>query len=582
MSAGDDAPPEAPRSDNGSQLDSWKEIAAYFKRDVRTVRRWEASEGLPVHRHLHNERGSVYALRNELDAWWSSGRHKKAEPAETTKLAPRRRFWPVLTIICALAAVGLYFLFMTAINPTGTSANRLRVVVLPFESPKGDATEEPLGDMFAGDLTSKLGRLGPERLAVVAYTSATFYRSAGKRAVEIGRELRADFLVEGSLQRANDQLLVTVRLAETHDETLLRVWEYKRPSGTLAGLADEVAEAVAKAIGVTPTRRDSLARGRPVDPEAYQLYLRASYRMNRRSGGRQLVQKYLEEAIVREPDFAAAHAALGDLFSRNARMDGPDTQADNYAKADASVRRALALDETLPAAHTVLAGIRLFRDWDWEGARTEYRRAIELEPSDPYVRTGYAVYLRAAGRIEEALVERLRALDSDPLSVSLLMFLGTDYQFARRYDDSIRELQRALDLEPDFKPAIRMLADAYALKGLDDQAAFQTIRFLTLQGATERAMEFERVYKAQGYKAAERWLDQKNLEQFSLRPADNLWNLAYTYARLGDKEAAFRYLAAACEARDSGLLQIRLDPDVDSLRSDPRFQDLLRRIGPER
>jgi TolB-like protein/Flp pilus assembly protein TadD len=581
MKAEDAAPPQGPPPEQGPRLDSWKEIAAHFQRDVRTVRRWEATEGLPIHRHQHHARGSVYAFKSDLDAWWSGGRQRQPPPAAPVRPNVRRPLWIAIPAVLILGAGALYVGWRTGTRPNSSSAGPVRIVVLPFDSPKNDAAAEPLGDVVAGDVISKLGRLGPARLAVVAYTSATSYRGTGKRAGQIGRELQADYLVEGSLRRVDERLHVTVRLVAARDETLLEVWDYERPSATLPGLADEVADSVARTIGLSAVARrgGTALSARSIDPEAYQLYLRARYHLNRRTGRVPLARQYLEAAIARVPEFAPAHAALAEVYSRLARLR-PITEPDAWARAEASARRALALDATLPAPRVVLATISLFRDWDWPAAEAEYRRAVEIDPHDQDACHGLATFLAATGRMDEAIVQRQRALDADPLNVTLICFLGTAYVFAHRYEDAIREFEKALELEPDFRRVVDGLADAYSRKGLDDQAAVQTTRLLMLQGSKPLADEFERLYRAQGYRVAERWLDQRRLERYNQNPSANAWNLAFTYARLGDKEAALRCLETAFATRDSGLLQMRVDPDVDSLRSDPRFQALLRRLGP--
>ncbi|MGE5357731.1 MAG: TPR end-of-group domain-containing protein [Bacteroidales bacterium] len=588
MSAGGEIPPAPATSEQGGRLDSWKEIAAYFQRDVRTVRRWEAAEGLPVHRHRHRERGSVYAYAPELDAWWSSrlsseGRAPNAAPAPVAPRVSTRWRWGLACVALLTAAAAVYFAVRLRAPLGPISGRPLRIVVLPFESPKGDGADEPLGDVVAGDIVSKLARVAPESLAVVAYTSASAYRGTGKRVGQIGRELRVDYLLEGGLRRAAAGLLVTVRLVATSDETLLKVWEYTRPSDTLAGLADDVADGVAKSVGLTARQRGPATAGGhpPIDGEAYDLYLRARYHLDRRTGQLALAQRYLQEALARAPDFAPAHAALGDALSRVARSR-PDLEPDAWARAEASAKRALALDGRLALGHVVVGTIALFRDWDWPGAEASFRRAVALDPEEPEARNGYAAYFRAAGLMDEAIVQRQRALSADPVNVTLITRLGDDYTFARQLDAAISQFRRALELEPDNRAALDSLADACGRRGLEQEALERRTRLLMLQGAKSDAEEFERVFRSEGYRAAERWLDRKHLERFSRNPSVNAWNLAFTYARLGDKESAFRCLEEAFARRDPGLLLLRVDPDVDNLRSDPRFAALVRRLGPIR
>ena len=444
----------APSADDGGarRFDSWKEIAAYFGRDVRTVRRWETNEALPVHRHLHRSRGSVYAYQHELDEWQA------------------RRSLPV----------------------TPVPANRLRLWSRSLVF---------LGLSLTLALTGGSAWVLNERPGVSSH-------APGARAVE--------------------------------------------------------------RIGPP-----SLA-----DPEVREMFLLARHHLDRRVGFRREAREYLEAAVARAPEFAEAHALLGEAYIRQAIFDG-GTPAEAWAKAEAAVRRALALDDGLAAAHTVISRIHLLRDWNWTAAAVEGRRAIELDPDGPDARDTYALYLRSAGHPAKAIVERERAQRADPLNPHRLVALGDEYIFARRYPEAVRAYERALELERDYRPAVASLADVYMRAGRPADAAEWLWRSLTIRGQREVAAAFDAVRQRDGPGAAMEWLDRRNLIEFQRAPERHYWDLAYTYARLKDPEGAFAFLQRAYENRDPGLLQARVDPDLDSLRADPRFIELLRKIGPE-
>jgi tetratricopeptide (TPR) repeat protein len=279
------------------------------------------------------------------------------------------------------------------------------------------------------------------------------------------------------------------------------------------------------------------------------------------------------------PDVAEAHALLGEAYLREALFN-PLARAASWQKADASVRRALAIDGDNASAHAVLSRILLFRDWNWTNAAAEARRAIELDPDAADVRSAYAGYLRAAGRSAEAIVERERARRADLLNPQRLIALGDEYTFARRYADAIETYQRALEIERDHRAAVASLADVYPRIDRFAEGAFWRSRMLTLAGQTELAATFDDVRRRQGPKEALQWLDRQNVAEFERAPEDHLWALAYLHARLGHTDAALAFLQRACDRRDSGVLQARVDPDLDSIRGDRRFQDLLKRIGP--
>jgi Tfp pilus assembly protein PilF len=317
-----------------------------------------------------------------------------------------------------------------------------------------------------------------------------------------------------------------------------------------------------------------------VDPEVREMFLLARHHLDRRVGFRREAREYLEATVERAPQFAEAHALLGEAYLRQALYDRA-TRAEAWAKAEAAVRRALAIDDSLAAAHTVISRIHLLRDWNWLAAAAESRRAIELDPDGPDARDAFALYLRSAGRPAEAVVERERAQRADPLNPHRLVSLGDEFLFARRYREAMRAYERALELERDYRPAIASLADVCMRAGRPAEAAEWQWRWLTLRGQRDVAAAFDAVRQREGPLGAMEWLDRRNLIEFQRAPDRHFWDLAYTHARLKEPEAALQFLQRAYDSRDAGLLQARVDPDLDSLRADPRFIDLLRQIGPE-
>ena len=449
--------PSAKDAGGGRRFDSWKEIAAHFGRDVRTVRRWETHEALPVHRHFHRSRGSVYAYQHELERWYA-----------------RRS---------------------------------LRVGAAPGPRP----------------------RLSPRSVVLVG---------------------------------------VSLTLALSGTAWVLS----ERPSlSSLPPWARDRTAARAVEPGQSPV----------ADAEVREMFLLARHHLERRAGFRREAREYLEAAVARAPGFAGAHALLGEAYIRQAMYDGDATRAEAWAKAEAAARRALALDGSLAAAHAVMSRIHLLRDWNWPAAGAESLRAVQLDPDAPDARDAYALYLRSVGHPAEAIVERERALRADPLNPHRLVALGDEYVLARRYPDAMRAYERALELERDYRPAIASLADVNRRAGRPADAAEWQWRWLTLRGQKDVAAAFDAVRQRDGPGAAMEWLDRRNVIAFQRAPDRHFWDLAYTHARLKDPEAALRFLQRAYDRRDAGLLQARVDPDLDSLRADPRFIDLLRNVGPD-
>jgi len=450
-SAGGDDAPDGPRLPH--RLDSWKEIASHFRRDVRTVRRWEQAEGMPVHRHLHRARGSVYAYADELDRWWDTRRSQEG-PGEPP--GGRARAWL-----------------------TGLVAGSLGIAALAF---------------------------AVHRAAVVPGHLAT----ADSRA---GRE-----------------------------------------------------------VSPPPSRQ------LPDDPQAREAFLVARQQLSRRTGFRHEARRHLELVVARAPAFAEAHALLGEAYLRQGLYDAP-TRAQAWEKAEASARRAVVLNDNLAVAHRVLGRVLLLRHWNWTSAEAEIVRAIELDPGDLEARSTRALYLRSAGRLDEALAERQRVQQADPLHAYWLLALGNEYTFARRYEDADRSFRRALELERDYRPAVAGLADVSERTGRFAEAAAWQLQYLRLTEQDDLAAAYEEVCRREGPASAERWLDRQRLVEFSRDAQNNLYSLAYTHARLGEREEALRFLELAYERRDTGLLQANVDPDLDPLRDDLRFRDLLQRVG---
>jgi len=451
-SVGDHDAPDGARQ--SAKLESWKEIATHFRRDVRTVRRWERAEGMPVHRHLHRARGSVYASPEELDRWWES-----RSVRQVARPRPRTRTWLTAAAAGSLGVAALVLAWHR-----------------PAVAPADPATADP----------------------------------------PLGREARA-----------------------------------------------------------------SQTRSLPVDPQVREAFLVARHQLSQRTGHRQQARERLEFVVERAPAFAEAHALLGEAHFRQAVYD-PPARAEAWPKAEAAARRALALDDDLAAAHTLLGRILLVRDWNWASASAEIARAIALDPDDLEAQSTRALYLRAVGRLDEALADRQRVQRADPLNPYWLLALGHEYFFARRYEDAERSFERALQLDRDYRPAVAGLVSVFAQTGRWGEAAQWQLRHLRLTNQDDLAAAYDEVRRRDGPAAAERWLDRQRLQEFSRDSENNPWSLAYTHARLGERDEALRFLELALERRDVGLLQARVDPDLDLLRGDPRFHDVLRRIGPPR
>jgi adenylate cyclase len=320
-----------------------------------------------------------------------------------------------------------------------------------------------------------------------------------------------------------------------------------------------------------------LATARPVNSDAYELYLKGRYYWNKMSGPAVTqAAEYFSKAIALDGSYAPVYVGLADCYLRQADLGSlPPSEA--YGRAKTATLRALEIDDGLAEAHASLAVIRADYDWDWEGAETEFQRALELDPKHVNAHQWHAVFLAKMGRFKEAFPEIKTAKELDPLSLPVATSAGSILRYARRYDEAIEELRRAIELEPSFKFTHVELAEVYGLKGMFQEAASEWSRVNALSGNPER-LHYAAVRDAAGYQRSEQlWIE--HLRESSKREYVSPMGMAMAYSRLGKAEQVRAWLEEAYRQRDPGLSGLKVEPLFDFLRSNPRFQDLLRRMN---
>jgi len=544
------------------RLDSWKEIAVFLNRGVRTVQRWEATEGLPVRRHQHRKLGSVFALKSEVSAWWKS-RSADLDQEEPTPRAAAANQQP---------------------------ARKTRLLVLPFENLSADPAQDYLADGFTEEMITQLACLRPEQLAVIARATAMHYKGSHKRPDRIARELKVDYLLEGSIRREGAGVRVSAQLIQASDQTHRWAQTYDRDLSTALALQSEVAAAIANEIHValTPQTQATLNVRRALNPAAYEDYLRGRYHLNR-PHPEALAQSvsWFQRAIEKDPGYPLAYASLSHALALLAMVPFdvlPPHQA--MPKALTAAAKALELDATLPEAHAALAVVRHHYDWDWKTAEQEYKKALALNPEYPGARLRYAWLLLSLSRREEALAEIQRAQqtarETDPhLLVVIRATRAAAFYFAREYDRSIRECQEAMELDSTYFLLHYLLARAQARKGALEKAGTILKKIGEIQEKIPlMAMAAGLLHAVAGRKREARAVLKQLHAQASQRyiPATYIGIL---HAGMGDSEAAFEWLEKAYAERADGLTLLNVEPMVDALRPDPRFQSLIRRIGLE-
>ncbi|HEY1314816.1 MAG TPA: winged helix-turn-helix domain-containing protein [Steroidobacteraceae bacterium] len=489
----------------------------------------------------------------------------------TPSAAPRSARWVSLGWIGGkLIIVGLLAASWAIVHYQGLGkpAERTSVVVspvigslavLPLDNLSGGKEQEYFADGMTDALTTELAQI--DSLRVISRTSALHFKGSKETLPQIGRELNVDAVVEGTVTRGENRVRVTAQLVETSSDHHLWARTYERDLKDVLALQDEIARDVAEQIRVklTPKERSLRVQVHPVDPEAYDAYLRGSYWVNQLTlEGYEKACDYFRKAVAKDPSYALAYVGVARC------QDTPDKYRDGIIKA-------LALDPSLAEAHTRLGISKFLRDWDWPGAEAEHRQAIALNPNDASAHYWYSFYLEAMGRPDEALREIERARDLDPYDAFTTVRLEQVLYHARRYDDALREDQRGLEMHPNTDGFYWDMADVYEQKKMFAEAFAARQQALSLQ-KDPRVAALGEAYKRSGYKGY--LFKQAEFEQTRNTPY-----AAHCYALLNDERRAIAALEAAYNKREPGILFIRTAPELDSIRASPGFRDLVRRIG---
>ncbi len=453
------------------------------------------------------------------------------------------------------------------------------LAVLPLENLSGDPEQEYFADGLTEALITTLAKIGA--LRVVSRTSAMQYKGVRKPLREIARELEVDAIVEGTVLRSGRRVRITAQLVDAHKETHLWAESYERDLRHVLALQSEVARAIAEQIQVklTPQEQVNLARVRPVDPEAYEAYLKGRYYWNKRGGDTlRRGAECFQQAIAKDPTYAAAHAGLADCAS-SAGWFAFLSPEEGCGKGKALALKALELDPSLAEAHASLAWATVHYDYDFLAAEREYERSLELNPRYATAHGWFGLYLGAVGRFEEAFTELKRALCLDPLSLIINASLAWVYLCARRYDQQIEQSEKTLDLDPSFQVARWTLAVGYLQKAMYEQAIVELRKAVQIsRDAPIPLGVLGEAYAAAGYRdEAEKVLQQ--LKEVSKRRYVTPYIIGRIYAALNQKDEALRWLETAYQERAVWMVWLKVDARLDSLRGDPRFQGLLRRMN---
>jgi TolB-like protein/DNA-binding winged helix-turn-helix (wHTH) protein/Flp pilus assembly protein TadD len=496
-------------------------------------------------------------------------------------VAPRGRLWPTRWIIVGLALVLSLLIFSVwrfrwhDRAPTGIRS----IAVLPLENLSGDASQNYFADGMTDELITDLAQISA--LRVISRTSVMVYKGARKPLPQIARELNVDAVVEGTVLRSGDRVRITAQLIEAATDKHLWSQSYEGELRDTLALQNRVAGAIADQIRInlTPQEQAALKSVKVVNPEAYESYLKGRYFWNRRTAdGLKVALAYFKQAIEEDPKYAQAYSGLADTYALLGDWQYPVmTPKEAFPKAKAAAIKALELDSSLGEAHNSLAFVLDGFDWDFDSAGKEFQRAIELNPGYATAHHWYAWHLSLLGRFDEAIAEMRKAQNLDPLSLIINADLAELLVLAHHYDESIVQSRKTIEMDPNFALAHNQLAQAYLQEHIYDEAVAELKKAVQLSGDSPTCIaNLARAYVASGRRSeAEKLLG--DLKKRSNAAYSNAPEIAIVYVSLGDTDQAMSWLEKGYEERfNPGVL---LRPGFDPLRSDSRFQNLLRRIG---
>jgi len=594
-SPGSPRTPELPGSPGAASprttLDSWKQIASHLNRDVRTAQRWEKQEGLPVHRHVHQSRGTVFAYTDEVDAWLRA-RTEPAAPLVAPGVAPAVAPAPAqpsrVILVAALVALPLIAFTLWLVGrgsgPAPLETTRSRLAILPFDSlGEGLGAEASAADATGSglheELISRMASLAPDRLAVIGRTSALRYAEAALSIAEIGAELSVDHVVEGSVRASGDGLRINVRLlrAREQDEVWSDSFDIAEPGVPDAerALCSAVAQALAgQLLDIERLRRSDGTQS----SEARSAWLRGRYLWHKgQSDAIAASLEHFEAAIAADPEFAQAHVGLANAYNLLGRY-GARPASDVYPQGKAAALRALELDPSSGEAHAALAMVAFYFDWDFDLAAKEFAEAVRLAPGVAFTHHVRGHFLSCLGRHEEALVSVRRARDLEPFWPLVVTDTAWFHFRAGRFEDAAEESRRALQLEPDNYSAARCLSDSLLQLGQAAEA------WVAMRSWLDESGRLAEVPGANGAAPLEA-LRQTSLWEWSLieARAENGYvsphSRLFTLARLGRRDDVLDGLEAGVRERCRISLLLEVHPLLAEYREEPRFRELVATVG---
>lgn len=509
---------------------------------------------------------------------------RRQDAKEEVLAAPRSSKSAIRYAVLAIIPLGLAVLlyaFYTKAKPDPAPITASSIMVLPLENLSGDPEQEYFADGMTDALIGDLAKIGG--LHVISRTSSMHYKGTKKSLPEIAGEIKVDVVVEGTVQRSGDRVVIRAQLIHAATDRHLWVRTYEREMRDILDLQSEIAQAIAREVQIrmTPAEQARLTNTHPVSPRAFDEYLQGRYLYWNKRTEENLNKAiaHFQNAIKESPNFAQAHVGLADCYNSLATVQVsqlPPIEARRQAEQAAT--KALELDAGLAEAHSALGQVKHY-NWNWTAAEDDFKRAIALNQSYANAHNFYASFLMSLGRIEESIAASNRARELDPFSLSISAQRGFLLENARRYDEAIEQLRRVTEMDPNHYQAYWILGHTYAAHGRFEDAVNASLKAVDLSGRNPGALGMLGLaYGRAGRKAEAKKILNELLELNKTRyvtPAA----LVNVYIGLDDKDQAFFWLDKAVQEKSNYVAYLKVFPIADPLRSDPRFADLLRRVG---
>ena len=494
-------------------------------------------------------------------------RHRKE------KLRQQPRILAGVVLGLAVLAIAGYARFKRVHNAANASPEIRSVAILPFENLSGDPGQDYLADGITEELIADLGQIST--LHVISRTSAMSYKGTKKKLPDIAHELAVEGVVEGSVMRQGNHVRITVEMIDARTDHPIWSHTYVRNQPNVLALQGELAQAIATEVSINerPEQKARFDRARPVNPDAEDLYLQGMFHLNANDCKGAI--DYFQKAIDADRNYAQAHAALASCYGHLGES-GELAYAEAFFKQKTEAAKAIELDDSLPDGHAELANASMNLNWDWGTAAKEFYRALDLNPSSAAVHERYAVYLERTGKLPDAMAEVERGVELDPLSARSFRNAGFTYYFCRQYDQALSMIRRAHALNINLPDETFLLGDIYAEKGMYPKSISE---FQKSGDSPHVIGHLGNAYARSGQiDAANKTIAQ--LEKHIRKEGGvGMYEIALVYAGLGKKNEAFKWLEESYKTRNEGLTNLKIDPCLDPLRSDPRFNDLMRRVG---